>query len=216
MSRLWKMIPCTALFVGVFLWSATTRAVTLTFDDLAPTIYGALPTNYAGFQWTELGDTGVIDPTTYGSLPNGYYNGVVSQTNVAYTNSPLTITNSTPFTFEAGYFTSAWNDNLNLSIQGFQGSALVDSASLVLQVSGPTYFVADFENIDKLVISPSGGTKDPAVSGSGTYVAMDNLSFGPAETTAAPLPSAGFAIFGLLAGLAVIKLVGRSRTSAAV
>src|SRR5690242_5882980 len=107
----------------------TTTAVTpsiIMFDDLSPATVSAsgfrtdpIMNGYAGLQWQNF----YVSDTRYGPYPSdGYKNGTVSPNNVAFNanGTPASLSGPT-FDLNSGYFTGAWNDGLQIRIQGFVG-----------------------------------------------------------------------------------------------
>ena len=64
------------------------RAATITFDDTSAGQFGAVPNGYDGFNWTNFN---ILDgdPSSY-VQPNGYKNGRVSGSYVAFNDNPGT------------------------------------------------------------------------------------------------------------------------------
>ena len=174
------------------------RGEVLTFDNisLSPvttslgsggTVYvGSVPSNYGGLNWSDLSPQGwgVIDGTDAGAIfPSGYTNGVVSATNVAFNNYglPAYITAGSSFgptfNFFGGSFTSAWNDGLQVDIQGlYKGSVIYDN-TITLSTTAPYLFTTDYANIDTLFFSVVGfGTPNPNMQGLGNEFGVDNLN----------------------------------------
>lgn len=146
----------------------------LTFDDLPESL---IPAGYSGPDVT-FDNWYVADVTNRTPPNNGYYqNGLVSGSNVVVNGrgNPMTMTSLTPFTFNSGYFTSGWNDGLDILAEGYLDGALVYSISFSANTEGPTFEVFDFINIDELRFSASGGT--PVTFDVGPLFAADNLSF---------------------------------------
>ena len=57
---------------------------------------------------------------------------------------------------------AAWNDGLNIQVQGYLKGQLVDSQTVVVNPSGPSLFTFNYQDIDTLKFVSSGGTFDPA------------------------------------------------------
>ena len=173
--------------------------VTITFDDLTTTTYAPIPNGYNGFDWRNFY---VINPSfTLGS--NGYKNGVYTTPNDAFNGggAQASITSSTPFTLDSAYFTAAWSNGLNISIEGYNGATLVDSITLVTDTTGPTFTTFNWNGITEVVFDSSGGT-DAGYGGKGDNFAMDNL-----VVTSTPEPPTLFLFVGaiLLLGMKVLR-----------
>ena len=112
---------------------------------------------------------------------NGYYYGMVSAPNVAFNDwgGPAEIDSpGTNFNFLSAYLTGAWNDNLNIEVQGFNGTNLLYDQTVVASATNPTLFAFNYLDIDSLTFNSFGGQKDPAFPpGGGAQFAMDNMSF---------------------------------------
>jgi hypothetical protein len=164
------------------------RAEVITFDDIPDTGGGQLiPTVYHGFQWQNLYVLNVEDfsrPKYIGS--NGYLNGLVSGTNVAFNGSgingdgaPALVLNGL-FTFNSAYFNAAWNDGLILTVTGKLAGNIVDVLTIPLDASGPATKVDfNWKSIDELDFAASGGTHHDGYNGSGAHFVMDNFDVTP-------------------------------------
>lgn len=157
----------------LFLGSASVFAETITFDDL-PGNDTVIANGYGGLNWDNFAS---LDPTTLSNPSSGYTNGIVSAPNVAFNlyGNPASISSSTPFLFNSGYFTAAWNDGLAILVNGYLNGTLVDSKSFVVNTDSPTLEVFNWANIDSLTFISSGGT-NVGYGGSGTHFALDNLT----------------------------------------
>src|SRR5262245_17897393 len=111
------------LFTAVILISLTrTGAATLTFDDFPGAYYGTIPTNYGGLQWTNFNYLNtVLDTSHFGT--SGYTFGTISSPRVAYNSfgRAASFISATPFNLDSAYLTGAWNDGLQVEVQGFVG-----------------------------------------------------------------------------------------------
>jgi hypothetical protein len=162
----------------------------ITFDDLPyhPLYPIAVPNGYANLHWWGLDYLNVINTQT---ALNGYHYGMMTSPNVAFSfdnnQFPAEIDSTTgTFDFVSGYLTAAWRSNLNVEVQGFNGTNLLYDKNIVLTWNSPTLLVANFQNIDRLTFWATGG--DPAFPpnvGDGTHVAFDNLTI----TGVVPEPS---------------------------
>jgi hypothetical protein len=122
----------------------------------------------------------------------GYKNGVVSPTLIANTGNddPGTISVATgTFTFDEGYFTAAFRDNLQLTVDGYgPGNVLLESQTFYINEEGPVDFHPDWSGLTSVVFSATGGAPVAGVPGSGTQIAMDSLTF-TTFASAAPEPA---------------------------
>ena len=179
----------------VALASNAAMATTLTFDDI-PAGGQEVPASYGGFTWNNWY---VLDGTTRGG---GYNNGVVSANNVAYNGggSPASFSSGTAFTLNDAFFTAAWSDGLNVHVVGT--GAATYTTDFVVNTTSPTRVFFNWTGLTSVDISTSGGT-DMGLGGSGTHIALENLTVD--ETVAVPEP-ATLALMSLgLAGAGVFR-----------
>ena len=178
--------------------AVSVHALTLTFDDL-PGNQGLIPNGYGGFDWNNFYHLNSVNDRPN---PNGYLNGTVSSPNVAFNGfgDPASLsTNNTPFTFNSVYLTGAWNNGLDISIQGFQGANQLYSRTVTVDSTAPTLFSFNWSGIDSLRFASSGGI-DAGYGGGGTHFALDNLTV---NTTAIPTPALLPGLIGL--GLGILR-----------
>jgi hypothetical protein len=181
----------------VFLFNVVSATV-LTFDDVpgANPNYkeNVVPDGYGGLNWNNVN---VVNTEMIKMPGSGYENGTVSGEWVAYNpwESICTI-NDDLFTFNGAYLTGAWNDELNIDVQGFKDGSLLFDKTVVVNTTAPSWCEFNFTDIDQLMFTSSGGTPHPGLGGSGTHFAMDNFTFN--ETQSVPEPST---IWLLLVGL---------------
>jgi hypothetical protein len=161
------------------------HATVLNFDDL--TDQAAVPSGYNGFNWTNMfgehWDTNLDAGTGFENGSVGPGTGVVFNGNGTQ-GTVVTSPTSTKFNFVGAYLTGAWNDGLNVTVTAFLNSVQVDTQTVTTSFSAPTFFEFDFNNIDTLKFTSSGGTQAPNVNGSGTEFVMDNFTY-----TIVPEPS---------------------------
>jgi hypothetical protein len=173
---------------------APAGAAIVTFDDLPNgQLLPPMPDGYAGLAWDNFH---YLDATF--KTHSGYYSAMVSAKNVAYNGygNPAEMSGD-PFNFIGAYFAGAWNDGLNVDIQGYNQGALVYDETIVVDMDTATWFQADFANVDRVRFTSYGGVDaDPADGGAGVHFAMDNLTL----TSAIPAPGAAI-LAGFGAGL---------------
>jgi len=168
-----------ALFSSVLPFSARSQTV-ITFDDIpTPNLYASIPNGYQGLDWsTNFSVLNAIQATDDGQYPSGYFYGMVSPSNVAYNGSasPVEVDAPTNFNFLSTYLTDAWNSNLNLEVEGFNGGTLLYSNTVVASATSPTLFTFDYLNIDRLTFNSYGGQSAGFGYSGGNFV-MDNMTF---------------------------------------
>ena len=164
---------------------AIAQAQLITFDD-AMTGCGStgLSNGYQGFNWNNFY---VLNATPGCYQASGYTNGIVSSPNVAYNSyaNPASVSLAGSFTFNSVYMTAAWNDGLNVFVQGFVGVNPVYSQLLVINTNGPTLFAPNWTGVDEVLFTSSGGTPH-GYSGGGTHIAFDNMLMNNATVTPEP------------------------------
>jgi hypothetical protein len=170
----------------------------LTFDDINATGFpvAAIPDGYQGFNWTNFG---VVNAPAFVPV-SGFDAGLISPPNVAFNGvgAPANFSSATAFALTSGYFTGAWNDGLNIMIEGFNGATLEDSTTIVVSSTAPTLETFNWTNLTEVTFDAFGGTKNVNYVGSGTEFALDNLDLN-GITSSVPEPST---IVLLTAGLA--------------
>lgn len=171
------LLSCTAF---CFLVISPCRATILTFDDIPiNTGNGSFLTNsYSGLSWSNFAIANAILFTQVNGS-NGFYNGMVSVSNVVGNafGAPAEIDSLTNFNFISTYLTGAWNSNLNIEVRGFGGGAMLYSTTVVVGVTSPTLFTFNYTNIDRLYFNSYGGDYAGFPAGSGEHFVMDNFSF---------------------------------------
>lgn len=194
MSKLFAhslLLPAMLLCSGAFKADATT----ITFDDVSvhnnPAV--TVTNGYAGLNWNNFA---VLDGTT---LPgSGFSTGTVSGTHVAFNNNGTlaTLASSTgAFSFNSGYFTSAWVDGLQVTVQGFLGGVIQDSTTFIINTHVPTLETFAWTNVDSVAISAS----DPSnLDITATEFVLDNLTINAPKNVASPAPEpSSCAVLGL-------------------
>lgn len=176
-----SLLLCIAgFFFFAFTLISPSLGTVVDFDDLTETASGSFITNlYQGLTWTNFkAENAVLLMSNVGT--NGYYYGMVSASNNAFNalGDPAEIDSSgTNFNFLGAYLTGAWNNNLNIEVQGFRGASLVYSQMVVASATSPTLFTFNYLNVDRLTFSSSGGQSAGFPFGGGEQFAMDNFTF---------------------------------------
>jgi hypothetical protein len=169
-----------ATLTGVAMASITAgqaQAVVVTFDDIPDSGYGSYISNgYAGLDWNNF----YALNTPLFPDPSGYQNGTVSDSNVAfngYGNSGfISLAGGATFDFNSTYLTAAWNNGLNILVEGFLGGNTLYSTIVNVDTTSPTKFDFNFLGIDQLKFTSSGGT-NAGYGYSAKHFAMDNLAY---------------------------------------
>jgi hypothetical protein len=179
-----------AAFVALLCFAIVSpcRATLVTFDDLSETGSGSFLANgYQGLNWSYWGVNNAILftnvlPHLFAGAPSnglsGNYYGMVSASNVTFNASglPVDIDSPSNFNFQSAYLTGEWNSNLNIEVQGFNGSTMLYDTTVVVSATSPTLFTFDYLNINDLHFDASGG--EPAFgTASGAAFVMDNFDF---------------------------------------
>jgi hypothetical protein len=152
----------------------------ITFDDIpTPHIYASIPNGYQGLSWsTDFSCLNAVSFTS-GFGPNGYIYGLVGGSNVAYngSGSPVEIDALTNFDFLSAYFTGAWNSNLNIEVQGYSGTNLLDDQTVIASATNPTLFTFNYLDIDRLTFNSFGGQNAGFINSGGENFVMDDFTF---------------------------------------
>jgi hypothetical protein len=178
--------------------AGSASAEILTFDDVSVSSYQAIPNAYHGLTFNSFAFIG----PAFGA--SGYRNGVVSGANSACGCAAddgrlySSITGTSAFSVDSGFFTSAWNNGATLSITGLLNGAVLYTSSTILNATGPTFINLGFNGINEARFAISGGTSARIGSGAGNYFAVDNLSVNGAvpEPATWGMMIAGFGMMG--------------------
>jgi hypothetical protein len=154
----------------------------ITFDDLSPPLaaqagyYTIITNGYDGLNWQFFWVLDAVDSTSLNL--SGYHNGLVSRKNDAFNvgGAPANFGRSTPFDFNSAYLTAAWNDGLQVEVQGIAGGSVIYDNFYTVDTFGPTLFNFDYLGVDEVNFIPSGGTQHPGFAGAGLQFVIDNLS----------------------------------------
>jgi hypothetical protein len=152
----------------------------VTFDEFAGSSNGTLiPNGYQGLNWSNFAIGNGILLSNLSGYANGYYYGMVSDSNVAVNagGTPAEIDSpGTNFNLLSAYLTGAWNSNLNIEVEGFNGAQEIYDTIVVASATNPTLFTFGYLDIDRLYFNSYGG--EPAFGGSArSNFAMDNFEF---------------------------------------
>jgi Ca2+-binding RTX toxin-like protein len=146
---------------------------TISFDDLGFTFDAPIPDGYGGFNWPNVY---AFDPDTF--FAESGYNNVGQGSIVAFDAFGIggtVTTTGADFTLKSAYMAAAWNDDLEVTVQGWDDDVLVVSQPITLGVDRTLVNFVGFDSIDKVTFDGSGGTYHGFV-GSGDHVALDDLT----------------------------------------
>ncbi|MEW6220649.1 MAG: PEP-CTERM sorting domain-containing protein [Thermodesulfobacteriota bacterium] len=193
------------LAVGMMVAGASSlvEASVLNFENPQTDGTYEIADGYGGFDWNNMR---VIDGPSVHPV-SGYTNGVVSGSQVAYNSwAGMAITSrGSDFTFNGAYLTGAWNDGLQITVEGYDDGSLVYSNTVTASAYAPTYFAFNYQNVDELRFSSFGGV-DAGFPGGGTHFAMDNFTY-----NAVPVPATFLLLGSGLAGLVGSRISRRKR-----
>jgi hypothetical protein len=183
--------------------SGSAQATVIGFDDLGGN-QQLTPSGYNGLEWNNIY---VLDATNPNFIPSGYNNGLVSSNNVAFNGfggpASFFTADQSNFTLSSMFLTGAWNDLLDVLIEGYDNGNFVVNSLLTVSSLTATNFVFNWTGIDEVRISTSGGVDNPLYSGAGTHVAIDNISIdGPSPV---PVPAALPLLLSALGGLVALR-----------
>ena len=146
----------------------------LTFDDVGT--YQVLSNGYSGLNWHNF--ISWDPPTT-----SGYTIGTISAENVLFNSGGAPASFSSidgrEFDFDSAWITGAWRDNLTVRVEGFQ-DGILKGAHIFTVSSTVSSFVqmpdSIFDHVDQVTFKTFGGVENPNYNGSGTHIAIDNIS----------------------------------------
>jgi hypothetical protein len=194
-------------FMALLFFSVSVHAQTvITFDDLTDSTTGTfIPTGYQGLSWSNFAYTTPVLATNVSGL-TGYYYGMVSPSNVALNagGSPAEIDSATNFNFLSAYLTGAWNSNLSIQVEGFNGANMLYDQTVVVGATSATLFAFNYTDIDRLYFNSFGG--EPAFGGTPREpFVMDNM-------TIDFIPEPSTFLLAAAGGISLVALLRRSRT----
>ncbi|QSJ19610.1 PEP-CTERM sorting domain-containing protein [Nostoc sp. UHCC 0702] len=196
--KAFSVVAFTAVTAGT-LSTEQAQALVLTFDDLPlltadEAYYDLIPNEYGGLNWDNFY---YLNSSSEDYESSGYAYGTASTPNVAFNGgaNPALVTtvnnNGGHFDFNSAYLTAAWNNGLNILVEGFLDGIVKYSTTVTVDAVSPTLFNFDFLGIDNLSFTSYGGV-DAGYSGEGEQFILDNLTY---EYKAVPEPAT---ILGLL------------------
>jgi hypothetical protein len=152
-------LPLLCFTVLTFYAISTRSQTVITFDDLPNSTTGTfIASPYQGLSWSNFAHlNAVLHANILGT--NGELYGMVSPSNVAFNayGNPAEIDSVTNFNFLSAYLTGAWNSNLNIEVEGFNGAQKIYDTIVIASATNATLFTFDYLNIDRLYFSSYGG-----------------------------------------------------------
>lgn len=144
----------------------------ITFDDL--TNATAISNGYRNINWTNAYTVFIPTNTT------GYYTATVSKNytsfNVGGNIMTMTSANGSLINLYSAAFASAWRDNLELTITGYNSNTVIANNTFILQVfSLSNLTLVGYVGLDKITFITSNGTPRTGLSLTGSQYAMDNV-----------------------------------------
>ncbi|CAF1265072.1 unnamed protein product [Adineta steineri] len=139
----------------------------ITFEDISniTTKYGQIPDGYQSLIWENAWYVHESEAQNYHSNTGYDHAFTGGRKYLAYNfepNNPISIksfNSQHPFTFHSFESNSIHRDNLQLYVQGFRRGEQVYGTVMTIQITEPTSFELEWENIDKVVWTTFGGTK---------------------------------------------------------
>ncbi|SFN32623.1 PEP-CTERM protein-sorting domain-containing protein [Nitrosospira briensis] len=195
---------------ALFTFTSTSHATKLiTFDEISNLSASSVPDNYEGFKWTNFDYVNPFSSTS-GFESSGARNGLVSLRYLAVNHGglPAQFESTTPFTLNSAYFGSAFKDGLQVTVEGQSGGLIVDTKLFTVNATGRNLETFNWQNVDTVLISATGGTRNPLYGSSTSNFTMDNLI-----VSNVPEPES-YAM--LLAGLGLVSLMARRRKSSSM
>lgn len=186
------------LSVGFLLSPCIGLAGVITFDDIDADPIASLDNGYQGLNWNNF--AAARGSSLAGS---GYMAGLVSAPNDAFNEGgdPSSFSSVTPFSFVSGYFAAAWNDGLNISIQGLNGASVLFSKTIIVSSTAPTLETFNWAGLTEVTFDSFGGTPRPKPIGIGSQFVLDNLAI----DSSVPEPGAPLLFAGGLGALFLLN-----------
>lgn len=156
----------------------------------------AVSDGYGGLNWDNVW---VLDAGKH-HTNTGYGRGRTSGDHVAFNGYGWSASaGGSAFDFNGLFLTSAWYNDNQVTLSGYNGGALTHSQTVTVDTAAPSWFQFDFFDIDQLTISTSRG-----------QVAFDDFTFNRGGTPVPELdPDHGTSALLLALGGLAVALGGR-------
>lgn len=197
------------LLVGALAISSAAQATTINFDENVITTYVGMTNGYGGLNWSNF----LYGTPSMLTAPNGYKRAMVSGNNYIFNSGGYAagFGKADEFTFNSGYFTSAWNDGLKVIATGSLNGNLLYQKEFFLNTTGPTLETFNWAGVNSVRFASYGGTPQYTDFGGGSHFTIDDLTIDAVAIPEIPEPGS-LALLGLgLAGFAVAR---RRKTAA--
>lgn len=148
----------------------------LKFDQFANN--SAVPDGYGYVNWTNFYAVDAVG-TNNSINPSGYESDVISRNNVLYNNDgiPAAIYSERyAFYLHSAYLAAAWNDNLQVQVNGYYENRLVYSTNYTLSTTHSNLVGFRDVPVTEVDFISSGGTPHGGYTGSGEHFAADNVT----------------------------------------
>ena len=161
-------------------------ATTLTFDNLPNPGFksAAVANGYGGLTWSNFNYVNAEEEATNGAGMGGYNYGDVTAPDIALNGggAQAAVSSATPFEFNSGYFTAAWNNGLKITLTGYLNGVQVDQTTFTVSTRAPTLVTLNWADVTSVTFASSGGT-NAGYRGWGEEFALDNMTITPSLDT---------------------------------
>lgn len=179
------------LLLGVvlaFVFSgAKASASVIGFDDISAADYGTIPDGYGDLDW--YGCNYINVAATFPA--SGAANGLISGQYVGMSAMPTDLgtycaisgQNDSVFSFVGAHLTAMWRDNLAITAKGYRDGEVLFSETVTVSTDQAGYFAFNFNDIDYLLLTSSGGVPHTGFTGDDGSFVIDDFAFVPEPTS---------------------------------